>query len=220
MQFRKVTKLFVIIVDEQLKWKGARSFQISRGRAHQRLWGPLKQFTQLWIDCEIDGWWDFWKSLEGGQETWQPAFCLQSTSHFRWRLEILDYSSCSSICRIRCDWGQNSGTGPSTWPAGCVQMRENRGPLWLYRRWWEALRYRFWAAWEKSLRPYKSQRLPRYASANTFKDHLQQQKIAGFPLEMVRSFAYQLFQSLAFLHGIGLTHTDLKVLLWTVGEIN
>ncbi len=35
---------------------------------------------------------------------------------------------------------------------------------------------------------------------------------AGFSISLVRSFASQLFQSLAFLHGIGLTHTDLKVL--------
>jgi serine/threonine protein kinase len=33
----------------------------------------------------------------------------------------------------------------------------------------------------------------------------------GFSISLVRSFARQLFESLAFLHGIGLTHTDLKV---------
>jgi len=35
--------------------------------------------------------------------------------------------------------------------------------------------------------------------------------IEGFQISLVKLFAIQLFQCLAFLHSIGLTHTDLKV---------
>jgi dual-specificity kinase len=41
-------------------------------------------------------------------------------------------------------------------------------------------------------------------------DFLKSNKFAPFPLTHIQSFAHQLVRSVAFLHRLGLVHTDLK----------